>query len=297
MDTLKKNISNIYGSPGKQWLQQLPDIIDQLNAYWSLTHVQPVANMNYNYIAKALQNNTPVVLKISCDNQSIKDEYKALKHFDGHGSIKVLDIHNELNALLLAQAIPGNSIKTTYLNDMEKTILIYADIVNAIASRPLINDNHKHVSKWCEAIDRIKDGDIDQHYIKKAQALRDYLLSTTENEYLCHGDLHLENIINHDDKWLSIDPKGVIGEMAFEANAFDLTDKSEWHQENIQEIIIERINLLADTLKLDRERVLAWAFLRTIISAQWFIEDNGDPSDRLHLANVLYPLIAKNNNA
>lgn len=51
-----------------------------------------------------------------------------------------------------------------------------------------------------------------------------------------------------------------------------------------------RINLLANNLGIDKNRLLAWIFLRTIISAQCFIEDGGDPNEKLNLASYLYPL-------
>lgn len=117
-------------------------------------------------------------------------------------------------------------------------------------------------------------------------------MNSAKNEYLCHSDLHLENIIQYGDKWLSIDPKGIIGEMAFEAAAFDLIDKSEWSQlETIKDKVINRVNLLASALDIDKDRLLAWIFLRVIISAQWFIEDNGNPDEMLTLASTVFPLV------
>ena len=86
----------------------------------------------------------------------------------------------------------------------------------------------------------------------------------------------------------------MIGEKTFEAAAFDLITQSEWNApELIKSKIITRINLLASALSVDKERLLAWLFLRTIISIQWFIEDNGDPSERLKLAEAVYPLISR----
>ena len=41
-------------------------------------------------------------------------------------------------------------------------------------------------------------------------------------------------------------------------------------------------------MKFCEDRLRAWVFLRVIISAQWFIEDNGNPDEMLRLASVLY---------
>ena len=62
----------------------MPYILRDLDDYWSLTDIKPVDNMTYNYAAIAVRKNKlPVVLKISCDNQLILSEFKALKYFEG----------------------------------------------------------------------------------------------------------------------------------------------------------------------------------------------------------------------
>ncbi len=105
-----------------------------------------------------------------------------------------------------------------------------------------------HMSTWCKAIDRISDPRIASRLIDKAHALKLMLLSTVKKEYLCHADLHLENIIQQGDSWVVIDPKGIIGEMVFEAAAFDLLNTED---------IITHVTLLADALQLEFNRLLA----------------------------------------
>ncbi len=295
MQTLEKNTINVWGNKGKIWIQNLPTVIFELSEHWHLSDVTPVDKMIYNYVAFAKQNNnTSVILKLSCDKALIEDEYRALKHFNGVSAIKVLDMHTSLNALLLEQAVPGYLLKASHPKNIENTIKIYTRIVTALASQPKPYKRYTHVEKWCQAIDRIHDNRIKPEHIDKAKELRDYLLSSVEKEYLCHGDLHLENIILHNKGWLGIDPKGIIGEMAFEASAFDLIEKCEWTEpETIPNKINLRIKLLANNLGIIEDRLLGWVFLRVIISAQWFIEDNGCPDEMLKLASILYPMLRK----
>lgn len=126
----------------------------------------------------------------------------------------------------------------------------------------------------------------------KAKQLKLNLLNSLKNEYLCHGDLHLENIIQNRNEWLAIDPKGIIGEMAFEAAAFDLLSNDELSDSSTTELkIVNRVKQLSTALDIDPNRLLQWIFLRIIISAQWFVEDNGDPSRVLKLAQHVYPLL------
>ncbi len=293
MSKLETNVRNTWGEKGNSWLQKLPAIIDDLAKLWNLSDIRPVTNLSYNYVALATQGkDKPVALKFSCDEQLIQDEYKALQHFSGLGSIKVLEINERHHAMLLQQAIPGDLLKNNHSINFDETIISYAEVVKNIASVNTANNDFTHVSYWCKAVDRIQDSRVDEHYIRKAQELREYLLGSAEVEYVCHGDLHLENIVKHGDCWLSIDPKGTVGEMAFEAAAFDLIDSCEWEQHDlIQEKLKTRINRLAIALKVDEKRLRKWFFLRAVISAQWFIEDGGNPDVTLSLVKYLYLLV------
>ncbi len=295
MKNLINNVTNTWGDQGKEWLKQLPACIDILSKQYGLAHIKPVSHSSYNYVAFAVQHkNKPVVLKISCDQRLIEDEYKALCHFNGIGSINVLEFNSSLHALLLEQAIPGDLLKNTYSSKMEDSILHYAGVVKHLASCPLTSSYFIHVSHWCKAIDQMKDPRIEKHLIDKAQELKIFLLSSVEEEYVCHGDLHGDNIVSHGDTWLSIDPKGIIGEMAFEAAAFDVISKNDWlYPDTLQDKIIARVNALAHALDIDFNRLIGWFFLRTMISAQWFIEDHGSPDAMLQQASIIYPLITK----
>ena len=111
MQRLEKNIRNAFGERGAEWLDTLPIIIQKLAQHWSLANIQRIKNMSWNYVAFSTQQSNPVVLKISCDKQVIQDEYRALKHFNSHGAIKIIDIMHDYNAMLLEQAIPGYLLK------------------------------------------------------------------------------------------------------------------------------------------------------------------------------------------
>lgn len=185
MRTLEKNVINVWGDTGREWLKNLPNIIAELSAHWKLSDLKPVENMSYNYVALAKQHhNTPVVLKFSCDKALIENECRTLKHFNGTRSIQVIDRIINHNALLLEQAIPGCLLKANHPKDVANSIEIYAAVVKALASNPIPKTEYTHVEKWCQAIDRITDPRISLKYIDKAKELKDYLLSSGENQYL-----------------------------------------------------------------------------------------------------------------
>ena len=136
MKLLKQNITNIFGEEGKNWIANLPVIISELTSYWELKQVTPVNNMTFNYVAKAMTSaNQPVILKISCDEKSLSYEIQALKYFDGNGSIRLISHHPAHHALLLQQAVPGETLKSLYPSKIEYVMDSYVDTMKKLHNK------------------------------------------------------------------------------------------------------------------------------------------------------------------
>ncbi len=94
---------------------------------------------------------------------------------------------------------------------------------------------------------------------------------------LLHGDLHHENILAAErEPWLAIDPKGLVGEPAYEVGAWlrnpmpQLLDMPQPGR-----ILARRINQLAEELGFDRARLRDWGLAQAMLSAWWSMEDSG----------------------
>jgi len=290
MNTLKRNIINIFGEQGKHWIANLPNIVNELTADWKLNHIVPVDNMTFNYVARANTNvNQPVILKISCDEKSISHEIQALKYFDGSGSIQLIALNEKYHALLLQQAIPGTTLKSLYPSQVEYVMDRYIDTMRKLHDKRLSNnDNYRHISDWLMAIDNLKNHSCPSHLVKKAIALKNELLASMTIEIFLHGDLHHDNILKDGDHWLAIDPKGIVGEPEFEIAAFDFMYINELaNMDDVKSIFEARVKLLAQKAHLNPQRIKGWVFVRLILMAAWHVEDNGDRSSVIKLAEAL----------
>lgn len=289
MDKLIKNMTSIFGARGREWLNNLPSIVRALSGYWGLTDLKPVENMSFNYVVKATYRSKDVVLKISCDRELIRDEKETLEYFNGCGSIALLDYNEEFNALLLQQALPGITLKSHYPTKADFVIETYASTVSNL-HRPLVHKPFdRHISDWLKALDNISSNQIPSKLLKRAITLRDKLLATLTREIILHGDLHQENVLEDRDKWLTIDPKGIIGEPEFEVAAFDFIHPTELETKLlIRQLFEERVQHISRHLNLDPQRVQEWVFVRIVLSAAWSIEDQGDPSSAIRLADSLF---------
>ena len=290
MKTLKQNIANLYGSKGKDWIANLPAIVTALANHWGLSEIIPVSNMTFNYVAKAiLSTGEPVVLKISYDKQSIINEKRALTYLGLHGSIKFIDYNSTYNALLLQQAIPGITLKSLYRDNPDYVMDCYVETMRRLHHQQLPKEsNPPHVADWLKVLDEPSLKQIPTTLLNKAIELRNKMLSSPRPLIFLHGDLHHDNILKHSNEWLAIDPKGVIGEAEFEIAAFDFMYISELTATiDVKNVFAQRVDLLAQKSGLDAQRIKDWVFVRLILMAAWFIEDNGDPSWAIKLAELL----------
>jgi streptomycin 6-kinase len=129
------------------------------------------------------------------------------------------------------------------------------------------------------------DRNADEHspYVDAAM-LADRLLSDTPQRCPLHGDLHHENVMQAQRGWLAIDPKGLVGDPAFDAanffyNPLDRDDLC---------LAPDRIAFMAETfarvLGLDVRRILDQAVAYGCLSASWHDEDGNSADANRELA-------------
>lgn len=290
MYKLTQNVINILGKNGKTWIASLPNTVQILADYWKLSDLVPVDNMSFHYIAKATRDNKqPVVLKIGFDAEVTAAEKRALVYFDGDASIQLIDYNEKYNALLLEQAIPGTSLKALYPDNDKFVIDCYIDTTQRLLNKTLTNRHgFRHISDWLKILDEFKSDKLPEYLLKKTIHLKNALLASMREERLLHGDLHHDNVLENGDSWLTIDPKGIIGEPEFEIAAFDFIHSTELvNNLEVKKLFHHRIKMVAEKSNLSAERISAWVLVRLVLSAAWYIEDNNDPNLAIKLAEIL----------
>ncbi len=284
----EENMKRLYGQQGQVWLNNLKNLVDQLAVKWGLSDLQPLKELSYNYILAGMQKEKHVILKLGFDKSAMQREAAALKCFEGHKCIKVLGADMNMGALLLERAVPGQSLKSLFPEHDEEAIKITCKIMDGL-HRVLFKESKQfqHISDWLSILD--KDWDIPRQFIKKARELRDSLLQTPTQNVLLHGDLHHGNILSCEkNKWIAIDPKGIIGEPAYEVGAFIRNPMPTLLEQNdAKNIIQRRIMLFAKNFNLDEQRIWDWVYVQTILSACWMIEDDLDPGYFLNFVQIL----------
>jgi len=274
------------GEEGRAWIDRLPSILAACEERWNLTIGDPVANLSYNYVAPAvLADGTEVMLKTGLTDE-FPSQPEALRHFDGHGMVRLLayDEHDEV--MLLELLKPGRSLRT--VEDDKTAISVAANVMRKLW-HPLPQKHYPFptVEGWGKGFARLREqydggtGPFPPAIFDKAEKLYAELSASMTEPVLLHGDLHQDNILSAErEPWLAVDPKGVIGEPVFETGALlrnfwpDILSVSD-----PKRLMARRIDQLSVELGFDRERIYDWGFSQAVLSVIWGVEDKGKIED------------------
>lgn len=277
---LIKNLINIHGVQGKKWLDALPSFISSYEKKWQFTFENFFNNASFNVVAAVtLTNGSSAVLKCSIPSKEFTNEITALQHFNGTGAVTILRSDHHAGIMLLEKLTPG-----TFLEESS------SEMQNTLISVELMNKLHKTIQEqeiplfpslanWFQGFDRLyqyfqgETGPFPKKLIDQAQAISKELLASMGPLVLLHRDLHYANILLSDKHgWLSIDPKGVIGEREYEIPFPRISEAG-----NVNKISIKRrLDQFIEVSGFDRQRILGWAFSKAALAAWWSFEDNGE---------------------
>lgn len=288
MEKFYRLIQNMCGEEGKHWLAQLPKIVDTLMCTWNLKELRPVKNLSYNYVLKGFTTtNNSIVVKICINERMWKNETTTLEYFNGNGCVQLLAKDASHKAMLLEAAEPGRSLKTFFPKKDAAATVIAANIIKKLHTQTVTKPSSlPTLEQWVQALYNPQlTQTLPQNHVTTAQKIASELLATQTQKIILHADLHHENILTAmRQPWLAIDPHGVVGEAAYEPGSFI---RNPMTSELNKKIIAYRLDAFADMLNIERARISSWAYVQSILSVCWSIEDNTKHSSDLTLTQTL----------
>lgn len=240
--------------------------------------------MSYNYAARAVRvDGSQAVLKIGFPGDvEFNSENTALKIFNGIGAVQILEKDKEDAVMLLERALPG--VPLWRINNNKEETVIAAKVLKKLW-KPMPSNEIEltPLTTWYKGFARHKEryngnsGSLPSELFIKAEQLFKELLETTPKTMLIYGDFHHNNILSSArDEWLIIDPKGIIGDPAYDTSVFLYNPKGiHLKHDNPIKIIRERIEIFSSELGIPTERIMQWAIAQSVLCAIWTIEDHG----------------------
>jgi streptomycin 6-kinase len=248
----------------REWLDELPQLVDDCAQEWSLELEAPVETP-YSLVIPA----GDVVLKLTAPNDGeARHEADALALWGGRGAVRLLGRDDERHAFLIERCVPGARLWDV---DVDET-----DVIGELIPRLQIEaDESAPVPLLADAADRWA-ADVPRRYAEAGVPFERALLETALDVYrtvdrsaswLVNQDLHGANVLRAErEPWLVIDPKPLVGEKELEASGplRNTADVSRW------------LDVLAE-LGLDRERARGWGVAHNLA---WAWDEHGGWLDR-----------------
>ncbi|MGI5186986.1 aminoglycoside phosphotransferase family protein [Promicromonospora sp. CA-289599] len=199
---------------GREWLDRLPELVEQLLREWGLTLAGPPVAGNVGLVWEVRRTDgTGAMLKVSRRDAETRNEAEALRRWDGQGAAKLIEASGAAGALLLERLDAGTSLTSA---PMDTAIEVAAELLSLL-----------HVSEWSGS----QWSGSEWSGLDDALELESYVPAPGETyrvrlrelrpdveqafrsapHVLLHGDFHYENVLRSGTSWKAIDPKPAHG--------------------------------------------------------------------------------------
>lgn len=265
------------GDAGRQWINELPAIVDELLALWAC---RPDGDVIHGGVALIVpvenQQAEPFVLKVSFTHPGNVHEPLALTAWNGNGSVRLYESNEDRYAMLLERA---GSTSLASVNDTDEAMRVGGrlSLRLAIPAPPECPPLQAHLADWRADLERGMSEFPRLFGEASVRAAIETIDAATpsNSDVLVHGDLHATNILRSErDDWLAIDPKGYAGDPAFDAGMV-----VKWvavrmlagaPAESFSDAALRRaLDLYSDCAQLDRDRARDWARVHALQAAYW----------------------------
>ncbi len=251
---------------------------EKLNRYlaaWHLSTPHLLKQTMTSQIYTVLHDSEMVVLKLLSSSEV--DEQRgalALRCFDGHGAVRILRYDD--GAQLMEYAAGDELVQLVERGEDENATRIIAQVIQQLHGVPqdVPKDGMVMLDHWFEALfvraAADKQAGLESIYVRSA-SLAERLLADQRDIRVLHGDLQHYNIRHTSRGWLAFDPKGVVGERTYDC-ANTLCNPVMPELVHNETRLLNNATILADTLALELERVLAFTYAYACLNASWWLQ-------------------------
>lgn len=273
---LTRSASAGWGDVGRRWVCGLPHVVASVLADWDLALGELMPPSLHWVAAVTRMDGQRAVLKVGpVEPQHLPVEAEALRMFGGRGSVRLLREDKARGALLLERAMPGTSLESLVPASDEQATAALVDTMLAL---------HRPVPAQCRLPSVLgQRADLDRHVrthgllparlVDRASRLFAELSADGSDQVVLHGDLHHGNLVRAQrSPWLAIDPHGSVGDRGYEVGSVLFNPNPYDRDPGLLSLVPARVEQLADGLDLPVERVVAWGFVKAVLSQVWTCE-------------------------
>lgn len=246
---------------------------------WKLSTPQLLTETVTSHIFTVNHGDETVILKLLSPSET--DEQRgalSLRYFDGHGAVRLL--RHDDGAQLIEYASGDELVTLVERGEDANATRIIAQVIQQLHSVPqdAPYDGLLTLNRWFDALFSKAASDrqagFESIYVRAA-ALTEKLLADSREVRVLHGDIHHYNIRQSPRGWLAFDPKGLVGERTYDcANTLCNPVISELVHNETR--LLNNAAILADMLKIDLPRLLAFTYAYACLNASQHVRLNNE---------------------
>ena len=285
-EAFQETVRGVHGANGDKWLNGFDSLLLYCERRWNLS-IRDAYPLSYNFVAPADgPDGQRYVLKLGVPEDPERPrEAESLRLYGGRGAVRLVDAELERGVLLLERCSPGNTLKS--VKDDAEATRIAAALMRKLRTAAPEGNRFPTTRDWAFGLRKLRarfgggTGPLPERLVRAAETGYERLHASISSPLqLLHGDLHHDNILSAErEPWLAIDPKGVVGDPAFEPVQYLINRLPDDSAEAVR-LIEQRAHTFAAELGLDAGRIMAWTFCHCVLSAWWCIEDGVSGAER-----------------
>ncbi|MFE5620147.1 aminoglycoside phosphotransferase family protein [Streptomyces sp. NPDC056470] len=268
---LVRTLGETYGDAvAAEWLGKLPELTRSTVEQASLDVERVMAPGGRSSLVVLVRraDGSPAALKIAPEAARPDLERDALAHWNGWGAVRLLDAPED-GSLVLERLHPEVSVRSL---PEAKALLEAAGTVRKLWVDPPAAHGFESVAERTDrqatAMESYRADAVTGALTAAALEARAALVADSPETLLLHGNFRQGKVLAGDRApWLAVGPEPLVGERAY--------DLARLVRDRVEDLVAasagasaarRRVNKLADSLEVDRERLRGWTLFRAVES-------------------------------
>jgi streptomycin 6-kinase len=277
-------IQNIINRFGKEFYDKVLQDIEVYADKWSLTSFKLIPSYSANLVFTCHSKNFgSAVLKIGNPTfREVFTEFNTLLEYKGRGFCRVFDSDIEKGVILEECIQPGKPLRDE--SSIEKRLSVFCSLYKGLHITPAKAEIYPTYVGWVSRITEYmsKRQDYKELYLhmKKAEEICLSISELYTQKLLLHGDFHHDNILlGSGEKYVIIDPKGVIGDPVFDIARFILNEFDDEITTELYKKIKDIIGSLEKELNIPEVILKQCLYVETSMAMCWCVESGATPEE------------------
>lgn len=256
--------------------------METYKARWDLTDLEQIDYYSVHCIFKCTSKKYgPCILKIGRPSPQTDTEVQTLKEYGGGDFCRLYQADTPKGVLLLERIIPGIQLRQEPC--LNKRLDVFCGLWSRMHMEPADKAAYPTYMEWVsgatEYLKGIRGQELLYGKMLKAEQICRSLCEQYPGELLLHGDLHHDNILlDENNRYRIIDPKGVIGAAVFDIPRFVLNEFEDSMDDGFVGKYATIIGALSKKLSVPEYDIRRLTYAEMCMANSWSVESGEAPN-------------------